>query len=317
MDTIGIVFPGQGSQYVGMGRELYDGFHGAREIFDEAGESLNFDIARLCFEGPQDALDLTPNTQAAVLTVDIALYRVFESVIGIEPSVLAGHSLGEYAALCAAGAVDFSDAVRLVYARGQYQQEAVPPGEGCMAAIIGLHLRSVEEICQTADKDYGVVEVANINSPGQLVISGTTVAVEKAMAKAKGKGARMVVKLPVSVPCHCSLLDNAAERLKKYLNGLAIQDCAVEVIPNFDPEVLHSRDTTKKLLTQQLNSPVRWQETIARMSRMGIQTVIEIGPKKTLSGLMKRIDRDIKALNIEDRASLEATAEFFDGGEAA
>ncbi len=317
MDKIGIVFPGQGSQYVGMGRDLYEGFHGVREVFDQAGDALNIDIARLCFEGPQDALDLTPNTQAAVLTVDIALYRVFESVAGIEPSVLAGHSLGEYAALCAAGAVDFSDAVRLVYARGQYQQEAVLPGEGCMAAIIGLHRRSVEEICQTADKDYGVVEMANINSPGQLVISGTIAAVEQAMAKAKGKGARMVVKLPISVPCHCSLLDEAAERLEKYLDRVAIKDCSIKVIPNFDPETLHSRDTTKKLLAQQLNSPVRWQETIERMSEMGVQTIVEIGPKKTLSGLMKRIDRDIKALNIEDKASLEATAGFFDGGEAA
>ena len=317
MDSIGIVFPGQGSQYVGMGRELYEGFHGVREVFDQAGEALHIDIARLCFEGPQEALDLTPNTQAAVLTVDIALYRVFESAIGIEPAVLAGHSLGEYAALCAAGAIDFSDAVRLVYARGQYQQEAVPPGEGCMAAILGLHRGSVEEICQTADKDYGVVEVANINSPGQFVISGATAAVEQAMAKAKEKGARMAVKLPISVPCHCSLLDEAAERLKKYLNHIAIKDCRVAVIPNFDPKVLYSRDTTKKLLAGQLNSPVRWQETVERMSQMGIQTVIEIGPKKTLSSLIKRIDRDIKTLNIEDKASLEVAAGFFDGGEAA
>ncbi|MDO9514839.1 MAG: ACP S-malonyltransferase [Syntrophales bacterium] len=317
MDSIGIVFPGQGSQYVGMGRELYEGFHGVREVFDQAGEALNIDIARLCFEGPQDALDLTPNTQAAVLTVDIALYQVFESVIGIEPAVLAGHSLGEYAALCAAGAIDFTDAVRLVYARGQYQQEAVPQGKGCMAAIIGLHRGSVEEICQTADKAYGVVEMANDNSPGQSVISGTTAAVEQAMAKAKEKGARMAVKLPISVPCHCSLLDEAAGRLKTYLDHVAIQDCAVAVIPNFDPQALHSRDTTKELLARQLNSPVRWQETIERMSQRGIRTVIEIGPKKTLTGLIRRIDRDIKTLNIEDKVSLEEAAGFFDGGEAA
>jgi [acyl-carrier-protein] S-malonyltransferase len=317
MDNIGIVFPGQGSQYVGMGRDLYEGFHEVREVFDQAGDALNIDIARLCFEGPQDALDLTPNTQAAVLTVDVALYRVFESVIGIEPSVLAGHSLGEYAALCAAGAIDFPDAVRLVYARGRYQQEAMPPGEGCMAAVVGLDRAAVEEVCRSVDKDCGVVAVANDNSPGQFVVSGNTAAVEQAMAKARENGARMVMRLPISVPCHCSLLDEAAERLKKYLDGVRIQDCRVQVIPNFDPEALHSENTTKRLLALQLNSPVRWQETIARMSRMGIQTVVEIGPKKTLSGLIRRIDREIKALSIEDKASLEAAADFFDGGEAA
>jgi len=317
MDNIGIVFPGQGSQYVGMGRDLYEGFHEVREVFAQAGEALHIDIARLCFEGPQDALDLTPNTQAAVLTVDVALSRVFERAIGIEPAVIAGHSLGEYAALCAAGALDFPDAVRLVYARGQYQQEAVPPGEGCMAAIVGLDREKGEEICRAVDMGYGVVAVANDNSPGQFVISGTTAAVEQAMAKTRKEGARMVVKLPISVPCHCSLLDEASERLRTYLDGVTIKDCRVKVIPNFDPDALHSKETTKRLLVQQLNSPVRWQETITRMSRMGVQTVIEIGPKKTLSGLIRRIDRDIKALNIENKVSLEEVIDFFDGGEAA
>lgn len=314
MDNIGIVFPGQGSQYVGMGRELYESSHVARAVFDQATEALDTDIARLCFEGPQEILDLTPNTQATVLTVDIAILRVFENVIERAPAVVAGHSLGEYAALCAAGALDFPDAVRLVYARGQYQQEAVPPGEGCMAAVIGLEKDCVEEICRAVDAGYGVVAVANDNSPGQFVISGNTAAVEQAMGRAKEEGARMVVKLPISVPCHCSLLDEAARRLERYLDNVSIRSCTMPVIPNYDPEARHTRETTKDLLVRQLNSPVRWQETITRMSRMGIRTIVEIGPKKTLSGLIKRIDRSIRTLNIEDTASLESAAGFFNGG---
>ena len=316
MDNIGVVFPGQGSQYVGMGGDLYEKFPVVREVFDQATEALGTDIARLCFDGPQEVLDLTPNTQTAILTVDVAFYRVFESVIGLTPAVVVGHSLGEYAALCAAGALDFSDAVSLVYARGRYQQEAVPPGEGCMAAVVGLDRGAVEALCRAVSGSGGIVEVANDNSPGQFVISGNTAAVERTMESAKGAGARMVVKLPISVPCHCSLLDEAAQRLNRYLGMIPIHDCRIPVIPNCDPEALHSEATTKKLLVRQFSAPVRWQETVRHISRMGVRAVVEIGPKKKLSGLIKRIERGIKTLNIEDTASLDSTVEFLDRSRA-
>ncbi|MEA2014552.1 MAG: ACP S-malonyltransferase [Thermodesulfobacteriota bacterium] len=317
MNDAGIVFPGQGSQYVGMGKDLYEGFQEARETFAEAAKALGIDIARLCFEGPRDVLDLTSNTQPAVLTVDVAIYRIFEKEIGIEPAIMAGHSLGEYAALCASGAIDFSDAVSLVHARGRYQQEAVPPGEGCMAAILGLDRELVEEICRVTSGELGVVALVNINSPGQSVISGNTAAVEKAVDIAKERGVRMGVKLPISVPCHCSLLDKAAEKLEKDLDNIRIRDCRVKVIPNFDPENAHSTANTRKFLARQLNSPVRWQETVERMYNMGIRTIVEIGPKRTLSSLIKRIDRRIKTLNIEDMASLESAIAFFNGDKTA
>ncbi|MBN2568593.1 MAG: ACP S-malonyltransferase [Deltaproteobacteria bacterium] len=307
MSIVGLVFPGQGSQYVGMGWELYQNFKAVRDIFSECDEVLHQDISRLCFEGPGEELDMTENTQVAVLTVDVAIYGIFNNETGITPSVMAGHSLGEYSALTAAGAIAFADALPLVKARGRYHQEAVPKGEGSMAAIVGLGREKVEEICREISGGGAIVEVANINGSEQFVISGHTKSVNEAISKAKEAKAKLAVSLPISVPCHCSLLRGAAERLGGDLDYIKIEDCGVKVIPNVDPELLHNRENTKELLKRQIISPVRWKETIEKMVYMGVDTIVELGPKKVLSGLIKRIDKNVKILNIEDMASFEKT----------
>ena len=305
--SVGVVFPGQGSQHVGMGWDLYRNFQDVRDIFSQCNKVLNQDISRLCFEGPTEELDMTENTQVAVLTVDMAVYRIFDNEVGIKPAVMAGHSLGEYGALTAAGAIRFDDALTLVKARGRYHQEAVPAGEGCMAAIIGIERERVDAICREISNVEGVVEVANINGSHQFVISGHTQAVNHALIKAKEAKAKLAVTLPISVPCHCSLLKDASERLGVDLDKIEIKDCRIKVIPNLDPEIVHSKEKTRDLLKRQLISPVRWKETIEKMVHMGIDTIVEVGPKKVLSGLIKRIDKGVKTLNIEDMASFEKT----------
>lgn len=305
MSSLGMVFPGQGSQYIGMGKDLYHTSEAARRVFSEAGDTLGQDIAALCFEGPQDALDITTNTQVAILTVSIAALRVLEHETDLRPAAMAGHSLGEYSALHAAHALSFTDALRIVRARAGYQQDAVPPGEGCMAAIMGLDEASVASVCsEVSARDGMVVELANINSPNQYVISGHTEAVERAIALAKERGAKRGIKLPVSIPAHSSLLAGAAEKFGEELGSLEIGECATMVIPNCDPSREHRSDVTRELLKRQLHSPVRWQETIERMARMGITTIIEVGPKRVLSGLIKRIDSTIEVMNVEDTDSL-------------
>lgn len=313
MCKLGIVFPGQGAQYVGMGKDFYREFAEARKTFAEAREIMNCDVAELCFQGPQEVLDQTVNTQIAVLTVDIAAYSVFEKEIGIQPAVMAGHSLGEYGALNAAGAISFADALPLVRSRATYQQEAVPAGTGSMAAIMGLDEDTLAHICTSIGKTTGqVIDIVNFNAPSQQVISGHTEAVTQAVIEAKGKGARAIM-LPISVPCHCRLLDDAAKKFEKNLKGITVNDFKVDVIPNYSPEISYSKDNAKNLLAKQLNSPVRWQETIERMIEMGVDHIVEIGPKRTLSGLIKRINGTVKTLNIEDMASLEKTIKIIKG----
>ena len=314
MHAIGVVFPGQGSQYVGMGREICGESGTARLVFEEARDVLEQDVAQLCFEGPREALDLTVNTQACLLTVETAIFRVLSERTGITPRAMAGHSLGEYSALVAAGALPFADALKLVRARAACQQGAVPPGEGCMAAIMGLDGETVGRACREISREGAVVELANINCPGQFVISGHTPAVEAALVKLRDMGAKRSIRLPVSIPSHCSLMRPAAVEFEHYLENVSFADCSVPVIPNCDPGRSHAQATSKDLLSRQLYSPVRWQETVEAMAERGIDTIIEAGPKRVLCGLVARIHDSIGTLNVEDAGSLEKTAGTLGGG---
>ena len=310
MHRLGIVFPGQGAQYVGMGRDLHNGFEIVRSTFSEAREVLGFDVAALCFEGPQEELDLTINTQMTILTLDVAAYRVFAQRTPLRPAVMAGHSLGEYSALCASGAMSFVDALKLVHARSRYQQEAVPVGVGSMAAIIGLERPVVESLCREVSRKNGVVTPAIFNSPDQTVVSGLTAGVDSVTSRAREKGAKRAIRLPLSVPFHCGLLVEAAGRFREDLERVEIRQGDIPVLSNVDPAVVHAPDKTKDLLVHHISAPVRWQETIEKMVLMGIDTIVEVGPRKILSALSKRIDGRIRMLNVEDGDSLKKTLEF-------
>lgn len=299
------MFPGQGSQYVGMGAKLYAASDAARQVYREAQQALGFDIAKLCHEGPADRLDLTEHTQPAILTTSLAALRWAEEK-GLSASMLAGHSLGEYTALVASGGLAFSDAVTLVRNRGRYMQEAVPAGIGAMAAVLGLDRRTVEEICRSAS-GQGIVSAANINSPVQIVIGGERPAVEAAMALARERGAKRIMPLAVSVPSHCSLMKPAAERLSRDLNGVKLLRLRIPVVTNVDAVPITSGDLAKEALVRQLASPVLWVDTIQRMVQEGITTFVEIGPGTVLSGLVKRIAKEARTYHIEDPESLEET----------
>ncbi|MFB3905564.1 MAG: ACP S-malonyltransferase [Acidobacteriota bacterium] len=284
------VFPGQGSQYSGMGRDLVEAFPEARDVFREADDQLGFPISRLCFEGPDDQLKLTEHTQPAILTVSVALFRVLETR-GKRPDYVAGHSLGEYSALVAAGALAFGDAVRVVRQRGRFMQEAVPVGTGAMAAVIGLDFDALAAICDEAAQGQ-VVSPANINAPGQLVIAGHTGAVDRAGKLATQKGARKVVPLPVSAPFHCALMKPAEKRLAAELASIKFNDLSVPLVNNVDACLVRRGADARAGLIRQVSSAVRWVEDVERLVRDGVTEFVEVGPGKVLSGLVRRIARD-------------------------
>jgi len=302
---IGFVFPGQGSQYAGMGKDLADNFSVAKQIFEEANDSLGFDLAALCFGGSEEELKLTTNTQPAILTVSVAALRVIEQETGLAPAFAAGHSLGEYSALVSAGALSFADAVRVVRKRGAFMQEAVPVGEGAMAAILGLDGGPLEEICREAAQGK-VVSPANFNSPGQVVIAGHAEAVDRAIELAKTRGAKRALPLPVSAPFHCSLMVPAGERLKEILEGVVVNPLNIPVVSNVEAAPNADASRVKDLLVAQVSAPVRWEESVRTMVGLGVKRFIEIGPGKVLAGLVKRIDKGVEAQSVSDMAGLKS-----------
>ena len=309
--SIAFLFPGQGSQAVGMGKDLAEKYPIAHQTFEEADEVLGYKLSQLCFEGPEEQLRLTEITQPAILAASVAAWRVL-SEKGLKPSFVAGHSLGEYSAHVAAGTLSFADAVRTVRHRGKYMQEAVPVGVGTMAAILGMEFEKVTAVC--SDAAHGqVCEPANINSPEQIVISGHTAAVERATRLADERGAKRAKVLPVSAPFHCALMKPAQDRLATDLFAVNFNKPAAGVVCNVDAALLEDADRSRDALIRQVTGSVKWEQSMRVLIAQGVQTFVEVGPGKVLCGLMRQIDRSQKSLNVADEASLQKTLEQIPG----
>ena len=302
---IAFIFPGQGSQSVGMGKDLVEAYPVAKQVFEEADQALGFGLTALCFEGPEDALTLTTNTQPAILTTSIAALRVFQQKFDARAAFVAGHSLGEYSALVCGGALSFAEAVRTVRQRGEFMQAAVPVGVGTMAALIGLDREQVEGLCREVQTADNVVALANINSPEQYVISGHTEAVNQVVALAKAQGAKRAMLLPVSAPFHSPLMQPAADRLADALNALTFQDVRIPLVNNADAAILTAGADLRASLVRQMCSSVEWVRSMQLLVAQGVTTFVEIGPGKVLTGLLSRIDKQARGVNISDLKTLE------------
>jgi [acyl-carrier-protein] S-malonyltransferase len=304
---LAFLFPGQGSQAIGMGKELAEKYPIARQTFEEADEGLGYNLSQLCFEGPEDQLRLTEITQPAILTVSVAAWRILNEK-GLKPGFVAGHSLGEYSAHVAAGTLSFADAVRTVRQRGKYMQEAVPVGVGTMAAILGMDYEKVTAVCSDAAQGE-VCEPANINSPEQIVISGHTAAVERATKLADDRGAKRAKVLPVSAPFHCSLMKPAQDRLATDLSSITLSNPATGVVCNADAVLVNDADRSRNALVRQVTGAVKWEQSMRLLIAQGVQTFVEVGPGKVLCGLMRQIDRSKTCVNVADEASLQKALE--------
>ncbi len=306
------VFPGQGSQKVGMLKDLYEAYPIVRERFAQADEALGYSISQLCFEGPDTELVKTANTQPAILTASVACYEILKEK-GFTPDIVGGHSLGEYSALVAAGVLDFKDAVYVVHKRGEYMQEAVPLGEGAMAAILALSREEVVCICAEVNDTVGSVQAVNFNCPGQIVIAGATKAVEVAAEKMKEAGAKRAVMLPVSAPFHSRLMEPAAKRLQEELNKIEVKNAQIPVVANITGEILTDGATIKAALVKQAAAPVLWEDCVATMVDFGVTRFVEVGPGKVLTGFTKKINKAMELANVEDESSLASAIAFLQG----